>query len=343
MKRRTTKEIAESIRRGSRLAFQDDGKYRQAGFVAPLNIDRVEYAVSQESVEHEDYYLMELVYDACFATPEFLYYRIRTGVEKKERGCIEIAKAGLLESLGLLNRRLERLASFGFFFCYEKTDKESSKILRIYYCSMEGFRAFTHRLEKRMSYNRTLVYRPMHEVFRYLATNVALYAMRENPFFKKLWSFERYELRAEGEQKAVSEDIYGRVLFQKPDSDDKVYIIVEPVFFRFDSAYITHDEHYARVMERLKKVEQVAASLNEAEDSEAFVLFLLEDGVGLRKLQDIISEQDLTFFTERCFYTSENTIFDSSRNGGDGTDSLLGLAVDAGKIVFRQRCLPGTF
>lgn len=340
MKRRTTKEIAESIRRGSKLVFQSDVKYRQAGFIAPLNPDRLEYAVAQENVECEDYYLMALVYDACFATPEFLYYRIKSGAVRKERECMEIARAGLLESLSLLNRRLERLACLGFFFCYETPDGEVSKTVRIFYCSMEGFRAFTHRLERRMSYNRTLVYRPMHEVFRYLATNVVLYSMRENPYFRRLWSFERFELDRSGEQKPVQEDVYGRILFQKPDSGHKVYLIVEPVFFRIDGSFITKEENDKHIVDRLAKMEQIVESFNKADDSEAFVLFLVEDGNGLHKLQDIISGQDLSFFVERCFYTSENTIFDSARKGGDGTDSLLGIMVGDGKIVFRQRNLP---
>lgn len=340
MGRRTTKEIVESIRRGTRFTWREDRKYVRADFIAPLKVDRVEYAVFQGNIATEDYYLFELVYDACFITPEFLYYRIKTGVEKGERECIMIETAGLLNSLSMLNTRLENLAALGFFFCYEEEIRRGS-MRRIFYCSMEGFRAFTHRLEKRASYNRSLVYRPMHDVFRFLATNVALYAFYKNPNFRKKWSYEMYDLKLEGEKK-TQEEVYGRVLFQKPGSVKKVYVIIEPVFFRCDPQIITAEENMKHIVERFEKIKQIAKSFDHVENTEAYVLFLLEDDVGVKKLQDYISTQKVAFFSERCFYTSENALFESSVKGGDGTDSLLGLMVKNGEIMFKRRELPGT-
>lgn len=340
MSKRTTKEIADSIRRGSRLVYQKDAEYKQAGFIAPLNIDKIEYAVSQESVESEDYFLMEIIYDACFVTPEFLYYRIKSGVKRGERGCIEIAKAGLIENLGHLNHRLERLACFGFFFCCEMKTADKAKILRIYYCTMEGFRAFTHRLEHYRSYNRTLIYRPIHEMFRYLATNVVLYAMRENPNFKELWSFERYEYRTAEDRKEHT-DIYGRILFQSEEGGPKTYVFVEPVFFSCDDTYVTSEENAERVRERIDVMRGVVESFKEKEDEEAYVLFILENNEGVGYLKKIIFDMELDFFKECCYFTTENAVFESSRAGGDGTDSLLGFNVVEGKFKFKQKNLPG--
>lgn len=342
MERRTTKEIVESIRRGTRFMIKDDIQYKRADFIAPFNVDRVEYAVFQGAVEPEDFYLMELVYEACFTTPEFLYYRIKSGVVRRERACVEIDKAGLLDGMGALNRRMESLAALGFFFCYESMAAGTSKMHRIYYCTMEGFRAFTHRLEKRMPYNRSLIYRPMHDVFRFLASNVALHAFYKNPNFNKLWHYEMFELHAPGEKRFTQEELYGRVLFQKPGSEHKVYVIIEPVFFRCDAKYTTPEENMCRIVERLGKVRSMVESFNKTENTEAYVLFLVEDAVGMKKLQDFISTQDISFYTESCFYTSENAVFESSAKGGDGTDSLLGLAVKDGGILFRQKELPGS-
>lgn len=340
MSKRTTKEIADSIRRGSRLVYQKDAEYKQAGFIAPLNIDKIEYAVSQESVESEDFFLMEMVYDACFVTPEFLYYRIKRGVERGERGCIAVAKAGLVENLAQLNHRLERLANFGFFFCCEMKSSDKAKVLRIYYCTMEGFRAFTHRLEHYRSYNRTLIYRPIHEMFRYLATNVVLYAMRENPNFKELWSFERFEYKT-ADDKKEHVDIYGRILFQHGEGGPKIYAIVEPIFFSCDNTYITAEENGERVRERLGVMKSIVDSFKEKEGEEAYVLFILENNEGVGHLKKIISDMELDFFKEYCYVTTENAVFESSRAGGDGTDSLLGLNIVEGKIKFKQKDLPG--
>lgn len=340
MSKRTTKEIAESIRRGSRLVYQKDAEYKQAGFIAPLNIDKIEYAVSQESVESEDYFLMELIYDACFVTPEFLYFRIKRGAERGERGCVEIAEAGLLGNLAQLNHRLERLACFGFFFCCEMKSGDNAKLLRIYYCTMEGFRAFTHRLEHYRSYNRSLIYRPIHEMFRYLATNVVLYAMRENPNFKKLWSFERFEYKASDEKKEHT-DVYGRVLFQNGDDVPRTYVFLEPIFFSCDNAYITAEENMERVKERLGIMKDIVESFREKEDENAYILIILENNEGVGYLKKIISGMELDFFKEFCYFTTENAVFDSSRAGGDGTDSLLGIDVVEGKIKFKQKDLPG--
>lgn len=342
MERRTTKDIVESIRRGTRYLYRDELKYKRADFIAPFNIDRVEYAVFQGDVEPEDFYLMALVYEACYATPEFLYFRIKTGLGRNERACVEIDKAGLLDGMGALNRRMERLASLGFFFCHEALAAGATKKDRIYYCTMEGFRAFTHRLEKRMSYNRTLIYRPMHDVFRFLATNVALYALYKNPNFRKLWHYEMFDLKKPGEKKTVQEEVYGRILFQKPDSNHKVYVIVEPVYFRCDTTYVTDEDNRAYIAERLGKVRQIVETFNETEDTEAYALILVEDAVGMKKLQDFIATQDLSFYVKSCVYTSENTVFDASMKGGDGTDSMLGLAVKDGEIKFKQRTLPGS-
>ncbi len=342
MERRTTKEIVESIRRGTRFTYREDRKYKKASFIAPLNIDRVEYAVFQGEVEPEDYYLMELVYDACFITPEFLYYRIKIGADHGEKGCKMIEAAGLLSGLSPLFKRLEKLAVLGFFFCYEPEDIHSAKRTRIYYCSMEGFRAFTHRLERRLSYNRSLVYRPMHDIFRFLATNVAIYAMCKNPNFKKKWSYDMFELRQEGGRKVSQEEVYGRVLFQDPASGRKVYVVIEPVFFRCDTNYITTEDNMKHIVERIEKVKQIVMSFDGNDNTEAYALFLMEDDVGVKKLQDYIATQEIAFFSERCFYTSENALFESSVKGGDGTDSLLGLAVKNGGIAFKQKDLPGT-
>ncbi len=342
MGKRTTKEIVESIRRGTRFTYREDKKFTKASFISALNIDRVEYAVYRGDVAPEDYYLMELVYDASFVTPEFLFFRIKLGVEKGERGCMMIAEAGLTDSLSALGKRLEKLASIGFFFCYESVERISEKMVRIYYCSMEGFRAFTHRLEKRMGYNRTLVYRPMHDVFRFLATNVAIYAFYKNKNFQKKWSYEMFDLKLEGEKKSVQEEVYGRVLFQEPGSEKKVYVIIEPIFFRCDKSVITAEDNVRRIEERIEKVKQIVKSFDGMENTESYALFLLEDDVGVKKLQDYISTQKVAFFSERCFYTSENALFESSVNGGDGTDSLLGLAVKNGEIMFRQTDLPGS-
>lgn len=342
MEKRTTKEIVESIRRGTKFTYREDRKYTKASFITSLNIDRVEYAVYCGDVAPEDYYLMELVYDACFVTPEFLYFRIKLGAQKGEKGCLILAEAGLLRSLSVLGERLEKLATIGFFFCYEPVERISEKMVRIYYCSMEGFRAFTHRLEKRMYYNRSLVYRPIHDVFRFLATNVAIYAFYKNKNYQKKWSFEMFDIKLEGEKKSTQEEVYGRVLFQDPITQRKVYVVIEPIFFRCDKSIITDEENMDRVIERIEKVKQIVKSFDNTDNTEAYALFLLEDDVGVKKLQDYIATQEIAFFSERCFYTSENALFESSVKGGDGTDSLLGLAVKNGGIAFKQKDLPGT-
>ena len=52
--RRTSKQIADSIRRGTRLAYQEETEYKLASFTKPVNYETVEYAILNE-LEDADY------------------------------------------------------------------------------------------------------------------------------------------------------------------------------------------------------------------------------------------------------------------------------------------------
>lgn len=341
MERRTTKEIVESMRRGTRFTCREDLEYKKADFIGPFNIDRVEYAVFLGEVEPEDFFLLEMVYDCCFTTPEFLYFRIKNGVQKGDWASVQIASS--INTLGVLNEKLEKLANLGLLFCYEPVQENATKMVRIFYCSMEGFRAFTHRLEKKMIYNRSLVYRPMHDVFRFLATNVAMQAFYKSPYFKKMWNFSSYGFTKKGAKKPSYEDVYGRVLFQKSDSSRSVIVFIEPIFFRCDERFVSPADNERSIAEGIDKMRSIIESFERLDDTDAYVLFLLEDAVGMKKFENIIRQQELGFFAEYCFFTSENALFESSLAGGDGLDSLLGISVKENDFAFRQRNIPGTF
>jgi len=339
MGKRSTKEIGESIRRGSLYVYHEDATYKQAGFIAPLNLDKLEYAVCQEYIATEDYFLLEVVYSLCFVTPELLYFRLKRGVSNGEHGCKVVSESGLLDSLSKLNVRLERLANLGLMFCIDAA-RGNDRLIRIYYLSMEGFRAFTTRLDVRRVYNRSLVYKSITEIYRHIATNIVLYSFQKNPYYKKLWTYESFDLH-DGAKKVGQEDIYGRVSFKAPDSERTVQVILEPIFFKYDHKLMNAEEHASRIEKRLGVVEKIVNELTN-DDTDVYVVFIAEDGEGLHKLIEIVSRQDIDFFTGRCYYTTENAIFESSYNGNDGTDSLFGMYVsDEKKLKFRQKDLPG--
>lgn len=338
MEKRTTGEIADKIRAGSALVYHSEAYHKQASFIKPFSIDQVEYAVAQDELNYADFYLMQLVYEAGFVTPEILFHRIVIGVERKERGCMVISedREGLLQSVDILEKRVRRLARLGFLFCYEQHLRGNGTKL-FYYCSMEGFRAFTHRLELRRTYNRTIVYRPEHEIYRFLAVNTVLYALYKNRSCVKVSGIDKFDLPNEKRQ----EDLYGRLKFEFGDGMTR-YLLVEPAFFKCNEKVMTQEESRQRIIDRIEVMKKIAAEFDKNEKTETAVLFLVENGSGLGKLQKIIGEQDLRFFMERCYFTSENAIMDSYQDGGDGLDSLLGLGVKDGNLSFRIKSFPAS-
>jgi len=334
VEKRTTKEIADKIRAGSELVYNSEAYHKQASFIKPLNIDQVEYAVSHNSFDYVDFYLMQLVYEAGFITPEILFQRIEVGKERGEKSCKVISDEGLLESVNILEKRLRRLASSGFMFCYEQhLCKKGTKLF--YYSSMEGFRAFTHRLEIRRTYNRTIVFRPEHDIYRFLAANTVLYTLCKNPSCVKFWGIERFELPEE----KMQEDVYGRLKFEFGDGITR-YLLLEPAFFRCNEKVMSMEESRQHVIDRIEVLKKITAEFDKSDNTETYTLFIVENGVGVSKLQKIIEEQDVRFFIERCYFTSENAIADSYRDGGDGLDSILGIGFKENALIFKLKPFP---
>lgn len=335
MEKLTTQKIAAAIQTGSRLVYQSDAEYRQARFIVPLNLDRLHYAICTETFMPEDFFILELVNKLCYVTPELLYFCIKRGVTNKEPECICIKEAGLLQSLTLLNSRMEKLANSGLLYCTE-AKRLDEKAIRIYYISMEGFRAFTNRLEKRMNYDRNTVYRSITEMYRQIAVNTVMYSFSKNPYFEKMWPMSSFTL----EGKKTSDDIYGRVAFKAPDSAKTVLAVLEPVYFRHDTKLIPEAEFVEKVEARLDVVEKIVQKLSN-DETDVYVVFIVENGEGLQKLIDLAANRDVDFYLDQ-FFTTENAVFASSFSGGDGTDSLLGMSFNADKRVkFKQRDLPG--
>lgn len=337
--RRTSKQIADSIRRGTRLAYQEETEYKLASFTKPVNYETVEYAILNE-LEDADYFLLECVYRTFYTTPDLLLFIIKSGAERGDRKCQVIRDAGYADSLAVLNRRLRRLAYLGFLFCREACHTQK-KDIQIFSCTPEGFRAFTSRLSVCLNYNHTIVYKTLPEVFGAIACARAVTAFSENPYCKSAHYVDMFSLH--NGKRVSQEELSGRVVFQKPDSLKSVQLLIEAAYFDFEKNLFNEEEWNERVTHRIGLLQNMAQEIEKNGNAEAYVLFLVENAAGLNKLRDIVLKKGDDFFFDRCFFSAENAIYDSSAAGGDGTDALLCMFFNKNKeLKYRQKDVPET-
>lgn len=332
-KKKTSKEISDLIRKGSKFVYFDGIAYSASTSETKVNRENLEYKIVTAVITKGDYYLLEAVHSLGFATAESLLHKFRAGGRRYEEASICLAQEGKVTNHRTMRGRLEFLARQGLLHCHEYIDAYEN-VNYVYTCSSEGFRAFSNALDRRVPYNKDMVYKPPYEVFRYLAANTVGYVLGMHPDCKKIYPYGRINYKVNGKDRM--EQVFGHLEFQK-EGGKLTHYILEPTFFSINPKIISWDENKERIRKRIETLRELVRSLCN-ENEEAYLIFIVENGDGLSRLKETIMEFEMDFFFERCLFTSENTVsMVFTERGTAADDCLLGIFVQGSQIRFKQR------
>ena len=332
-KKKTSKEISDVIRKGSKFVYYDGINYSASTAESRVKRETLEYNIVTSVITKGDYHLLEAVHSLGFATPEALLHRLRDGARRNEESSICIAREGRITNHRTMRGRLEFLTRQGLLHCCEYIDNYDN-VNYIYACSSEGFRAFSNALDCWVQYNKDMVYKPPYEVFRYLAANTVAYVLGLHPNCTKILPYGKFSYQCNGREQ--SEYLYGRLEYQTQE-EKKINYILEPVVFSVNTRIISLEENERRLQRRIVSLRNAVQALC-SQGEESYIIFIVENGDGLTRLKELILEYELDFFLDRCLFTCENIISSTYvERGGAATDCLLCMYLNNGQIRFKQR------
>lgn len=338
--------IAELIRMGTDNILKPTTKVRPYPCTFKTR-EELEVDLFYGIITDADCYLLKVVFELGFTQPSFLLHCVRNMARKGDKDALIIEEAGLISDLSKLQNRLFFLMKYHLLFCYEVREegaKKGAMAKYIFFCSKEGWRAFTYKLDLwhlHREYSLDAIYKPIWEVYRYIGVNVLMHEFSKNENFDKMYSGEKITYTTENKKKKY-QDVYGHMMFED-GSGITTHLLLEPFYLSCDGKILTLAENDERLKSRLSNLQTIVKERESADNkSKYYVVLIVENADGMRKYQEYISNQDLSFYREKCFVTSENAVFSAGLAGGDGTDSVLRLELVEQKFKWFQGKLPGT-
>ncbi len=219
-----------------------------------------------------------------------------------------------------------------FYYLYKVSYGATPK--RIFFVTKEGFLLFSTELMRGGRYDDRLSYRPIYDIFRYVATIRVMSAFMASPRCDELSYFSPYELKRG--TKSFRTILYGKGVL-RDDRFEHTYLF-EPVHFSVPANKMTTEEITERIRSRLALLKEVVLdhSKNSNANQLTFIVFIVEDTGGMRQLLNLLKEDpDHNFWENTALITSDYAVCESFM--GDFYNALFGIRYVGVNIAVEQK------
>ena len=321
-----TNQILNGFRRGTEFMMYPGVAFEADKSVQSVDRMNLEYNVVMGNIVDGDYHILRAVYELGFATTAALLTKLL--VEKRRNPELVYP----FKDYATLRSRLEFLTRFGLLFCYTYIDRTDT-YQYIYFCSVEGWRAYKNHLYTKSRYDHNLVYATAFEIFRKVCANAVLCAFGESVRCNSIVGACEAVYREDNRDKKAY--LYGRATLE--NNGIKVRYVIEPVHFATNEKILTAEENKRRISERMTQLEAVVTYYNTRaeEPIDTYLVIVLENDLGLKEFVSIIRDKNVSFFLDRCLFTNEYVVTRSAL--GKVGEAMLGMKINEKKISFVKR------
>lgn len=288
--------IKNSLNKTSKFVYYDGIEYKASQDVKETRAESIEFKVAQGTYfDTGDYFILKEIHNLGVTNVATMLKRL--AVEKRRNP----EKAYPTYDYQSLMSRMRFLVRQGLLYSFEYYDIYKRSMF-VFCCTMYGWRLYKNKLQSPDVYDKNIVFKAETEVFKRLASNAVAYAFANHPYCSSVIVNDTISY---GERK--KEYIYARTMI---DGEERILFIIEPVYFNVDNRMISNAENEAQILSRLTRLEEVVAHLSS--DIAVKVVFCVENYTGLSKLLNLINNKELNFYSNSCYYTSENVLFESN-------------------------------
>jgi hypothetical protein len=207
----------------------------------------------------------------------------------------------------------------------------------MFFVTYEGFLAVKshYRLADYHMFDSELIYLPTFEIFQRVAAKRCCTAFaRRNG---KVELFGEYIIPIKRDESVTlygkwrHEKVYSSAIVHR-DGNKPLKLFFEPMFFNVDPKICSEDSNLRHNHARLSALRQIVNDCL-AVGEDAVLVIVVENVAGLQKFVDMIKgEANLSFFLERCFFTSDTVTCELMRDDVDG--ALLKMVIEDKQIKF---------
>lgn len=288
--------IKNSIEKNTKFMYYDGIEYKPSQDVKETRLESIEFKVAQGTYfELGDFFLLREVHNLGVTNVGTLLKRLTIKIRNNPD------KAYPVHDYHSLMNRLRFLVRQGLLFSYEFFDSYKRSMF-VFCCNAYGWRVYKNKLCAPDLYDKNIIFKAEAEVFKKLACNAVAHAFASSPICSSIMINEN---AVYGENKRIN-------LFAKVTMEDerKTTLIVEPAYFNIDHRILNDEENKSQLLSRLTQIEDYINFVGKERNTK--LILCVENYLGLSKLLDVLKTKDIQFYTQNCYFTSENVLFESN-------------------------------
>ncbi|WP_113675877.1 hypothetical protein [Vallitalea guaymasensis] len=293
--------------------FHEDMDYVLSKDNKSLTMDEVSVKYLTNYFTLSDLFIANAIAEIEFGTKDMIYNVLQQHAKKYKDKVIPTKYDSLRGRLSTLTQ-----SNIVRRFRYTTSNKENVSVFTL---TAIGYNFVKKICNFKKNYDPLSSVFPVDEIVKSLAAiNVMLK-------FTKYSSFIEYETNQNYYEKTIGRNkLYGEVKTQV--GDHRYYILLEPMYFRYNSYRISGEEIEKNIKHRINLIKAYCS--NRTAKGTPIIIFVCEDKEGLKKAM-IHTKKELVNFLGRIYFTSDSVVFKNDgilnsllniNQKGDVTDEL---------------------